>query len=124
MNDPKALRERMLRYLLPVCLTAVVVNINKFFEQTWRDPLQVTMNKGGQKFLYFILLHYFLILWLYRIMILVYLFTLKEKCRIARLIVENSESFPEEPLKAAKLSGDDCRDVCGNRITLNNINIS
>ena len=46
MNDPKALRERMLRYLLPVCFIAVLVNINKFFEQTWRDPLQAGTSKG------------------------------------------------------------------------------
>ena len=40
MNDPNLLKQRMLKYLLPVCLMTVVVNINKFFEQAVIDPVQ------------------------------------------------------------------------------------
>ena len=40
MNDPNLLKQRMLKYLLPVCLITFVVNINKFFEQTVIDPIE------------------------------------------------------------------------------------
>ena len=35
MNDPKALKQRMVRYALPVCLLTIVLNICKFFETTY-----------------------------------------------------------------------------------------
>ena len=40
MNDPNLLKQRMLKYLLPVCLITLVVNINKFFEQIVIDPVE------------------------------------------------------------------------------------
>ena len=40
MNDPNLLKQRMLKYLLPVCLITLVVNINKFFEQIVIDPIE------------------------------------------------------------------------------------
>ena len=47
-----------------------------------------------------------------------FLITLKERCRFARLIVENSETFPEETLNAAKLRWEECRYGCRNRIII------
>ena len=40
MNDPNLLKQRMLKYLFPVCLITLVVNINKFFEQIVIDPIE------------------------------------------------------------------------------------
>ena len=52
MNDPKALKERMLRYLLPVCLATLLININKFFEQTWNDPMETNSKYERVQFHY------------------------------------------------------------------------
>ena len=37
MNDGRALRQRMLKYLLPVFCLTIVFNVTKFFEATYDD---------------------------------------------------------------------------------------
>ena len=36
-NDSKALRERMLKYLMPVTILSLLFNVTKFFEATYVD---------------------------------------------------------------------------------------
>lgn len=36
-NDGKALKERMLKYLLPVTVLSVIFNLTKFFEATYES---------------------------------------------------------------------------------------
>jgi hypothetical protein len=37
MNDGNALRQRMMKYLLPVFFLTILFNVTKFFEATYED---------------------------------------------------------------------------------------
>ena len=110
MNDPKALKERMLRYLLPVCLATLVININKFFEQTWNDPMKTNSkyNKVAYDF------HDKLIKKLKdcTFKTKTFLILSLDPCRLAKVMVENeaklNNSYSKEYFEKARFKVNDC----------------
>ena len=111
MNDPKALKERMLRYLLPVCLATLVININKFFEQTWNDPMKTnSKNKIVDFYNQKDYLSDLLFTWIIK-----YILPFTGICQMAKVMVENeanlTSSYPKLAFELAHSKVEKCRYV-------------